>query len=269
MLWLYIGLFILLIFVSYFLITDHYKRVVNNNSLRCKELIILNNETTFHNIQGCYQYTYECASRAEFNKLTFEKYLYILIDEDQEFFKNIITAAKENKNKYAKYTKKVEKIKTQITFQICKKLHIPYKLFVKFENALFKKALLNKPICDVSVHCKITYTTPAGRRTTWHENTFTFAQLIAEYDKVINSIRDKEIRKYHIERERAMMSDGLRYDILNRDSFRCQICGSTAKDGVKLHVDHIIPVSKGGHTTPENLRTLCDRCNLGKSDKIE
>ena len=65
------------------------------------------------------------------------------------------------------------------------------------------------------------------------------------------------------------LTDSLRYDILRRDGFKCQICGSTAKDGVKLHVDHIIPVSKGGKTEPKNLRTLCDRCNLGKSDKIE
>ena len=65
------------------------------------------------------------------------------------------------------------------------------------------------------------------------------------------------------------MTSAMRYEILKRDNYRCQICGSTAQDGVKLHIDHIIPVSKGGKTVPENLRVLCDRCNLGKSDKIE
>ena len=30
-----------------------------------------------------------------------------------------------------------------------------------------------------------------------------------------------------------------------------------------------MPVSKGGRTEPGNLRTLCERCNMGKSDKIE
>lgn len=69
--------------------------------------------------------------------------------------------------------------------------------------------------------------------------------------------------------QRRLMSDSLRYDVLRRDGFRCQICGATQKDGVKLHVDHIYPVSKGGKTEMSNLRTLCERCNMGKSDKIE
>ena len=68
--------------------------------------------------------------------------------------------------------------------------------------------------------------------------------------------------------QRALMSDSLRYDILKRDGYRCHICGATQADGVKLHVDHIIPVSKGGRTEPSNLQTLCERCNLGKSNKL-
>ena len=66
--------------------------------------------------------------------------------------------------------------------------------------------------------------------------------------------------------ERSLLTPSLRYDILRRDGFRCTICGRGQEDGVKLHVDHIRPVSKGGRTIPENLRTLCQDCNLGKSD---
>ena len=70
--------------------------------------------------------------------------------------------------------------------------------------------------------------------------------------------------------ERSKLTAGLRYDIFRRDNFRCQICGRSAQDeGVVLHVDHIIPVSKGGKTEWNNLRTLCQDCNLGKSNKIE
>jgi 5-methylcytosine-specific restriction endonuclease McrA len=59
----------------------------------------------------------------------------------------------------------------------------------------------------------------------------------------------------------------LRYEILERDNFRCITCGATPKKE-KLHIDHIIPYSKGGKTTKNNLRCLCERCNIGKGDLI-
>lgn len=61
----------------------------------------------------------------------------------------------------------------------------------------------------------------------------------------------------------------LRLRVLTRDGFRCVLCRrSPAVDtGVVLHIDHILPVAKGGATTLENLQTLCRECNLSKSDK--
>lgn len=60
----------------------------------------------------------------------------------------------------------------------------------------------------------------------------------------------------------------LRFTILKRDNFSCSKCGrSPAKDpSIILHVDHIIPWSKDGETIIDNLETLCEQCNLGKSN---
>lgn len=60
----------------------------------------------------------------------------------------------------------------------------------------------------------------------------------------------------------------LRAQVLIRDNCICQMCGaSPAKNpDVQLHADHIKPWSKGGETVIENLRTLCLKCNVGKSD---
>lgn len=80
--------------------------------------------------------------------------------------------------------------------------------------------------------------------------------------------RDMSEHKRMVNQQRRLMTDSLRYDIFARDGFRCQICGASAAEGAKLHVDHIFPVSKGGKTEPGNLQTLCERCNLGKSNKI-
>jgi hypothetical protein len=65
------------------------------------------------------------------------------------------------------------------------------------------------------------------------------------------------------------ISLSLRIKILSRDKFKCVFCGkSPATDiGTKLHIDHIIPFSKGGKSILENLQTLCEECNLGKSNQ--
>lgn len=53
-------------------------------------------------------------------------------------------------------------------------------------------------------------------------------------------------------------------EVYRRDGARCVICGSTEN----LQLDHIIPFSKGGADTAENLQVLCQKCNLEKSNKI-
>lgn len=60
----------------------------------------------------------------------------------------------------------------------------------------------------------------------------------------------------------------LRFLVMRRDNFRCQHCGRSpaSEVGVRLHIDHINPWSKGGETIMDNLKTLCKRCNIGKSD---
>jgi 5-methylcytosine-specific restriction endonuclease McrA len=43
----------------------------------------------------------------------------------------------------------------------------------------------------------------------------------------------------------------------------------SAKEGAILHVDHIIPRSKGGKDEMDNYQTLCHKCNIGKSNKSQ
>jgi 5-methylcytosine-specific restriction endonuclease McrA len=89
------------------------------------------------------------------------------------------------------------------------------------------------------------------------------------YDKTIEEEKKRIEFEQQKKLERSKMTDSLRYDILRRDEYRCCICGVCASEGAKLHVDHIMPIAKGGKTVPDNLQTLCDRCNLGKSDKFD
>lgn len=52
--------------------------------------------------------------------------------------------------------------------------------------------------------------------------------------------------------------------ILERDGYKCVICGRGKNDGVELHVDHIKPKDLGGKATIENGQTLCSQHNFLK-----
>ncbi len=66
-------------------------------------------------------------------------------------------------------------------------------------------------------------------------------------------------------------SDRQRFSILLRDGFACTSCGASplSTRGTELHVDHVLPWSKGGETEDANLATKCRQCNLGKGDLLE
>ena len=66
---------------------------------------------------------------------------------------------------------------------------------------------------------------------------------------------------------RKNLSNGLRFDVLKRWQFRCFYCGAKAGD-VELHIDHVVPVSKGGTNDFDNLVPACKPCNSGKLAKL-
>lgn len=63
--------------------------------------------------------------------------------------------------------------------------------------------------------------------------------------------------------------------VFNRDGWKCQICGCdtpASLRGLLNHnapsMDHIIPLSRGGTHTYDNIQTACRTCNCKKSNKI-
>jgi 5-methylcytosine-specific restriction endonuclease McrA len=58
-----------------------------------------------------------------------------------------------------------------------------------------------------------------------------------------------------------------RRKVFERDGYRCVSCGRKAPPG-GLTLDHIVPKSKGGRGTVENLQTMCVPCNQEKADAL-
>jgi hypothetical protein len=77
-------------------------------------------------------------------------------------------------------------------------------------------------------------------------------EIIDEYVKALDEAT----------RDRAQFLK-LRPSILRRDGMRCTYCGSDG-NGTPLHCDHVLPKSRGGKSTPDNLVAACLSCNSRK-----
>lgn len=137
------------------------------------------------------------------------------------------------------------------------------KRYNDLERRLFKKSYIQP--AQTKFHVTKSYTSRKKQRHYECSKVFYADDFIHECDKTIEKARNRKSANV----ERKKMTPDLRYRVFNRDGFHCVLCGRSASDGVILHVDHIIPVSRGGATTLDNLRTLCADCNLGKGDKLE
>jgi len=92
-----------------------------------------------------------------------------------------------------------------------------------------------------------------------------------EIKEAFNNAIKKGRVKWQYEEDKAQrearerqLSRGLRWKILERDNFKCQVCGNGKDQGALLQVDHIVAKVFGGSDDEKNLRTLCIDCNVGK-----
>ena len=60
---------------------------------------------------------------------------------------------------------------------------------------------------------------------------------------------------------------GVEFDVFAKYEGKCVDCGKSADDGVKIHLDHKVPLAKGGTNAFDNLCLRCERHNPGKSTK--
>ncbi len=124
-----------------------------------------------------------------------------------------------------------------------------------------KMAEMNMPI---SKHSSSSYTHFFG---SWTNVLIRLNEYINEENKNIvdNKTQQIDVSSHKTSRNINLR---LRFLVMKRDNFKCCCCGRSpaTNPGLELHIDHIIPWSKGGETTIDNLQTLCRDCNLGKSN---
>ena len=237
---------------------------VQCNSTRLRILNSINGQYSFNTDICSLTYNVTTETKRQFDRFDFDGHMQSLIRENMDYFTNQINKCEYNRDKYTEYMNMVQLITTDSIKSDAMRCELSTNLFTKIENNLMKKSIKNAST-SFGATCWLSYTSPKGRSSYRCHHDYSYEEIKTAY----KNANRRNITKESIAYERAMVTDSLRYDIFKRDGFRCQICGRSQKDGVVLRLDHIVPVSKGGKTVPSNLRTLCDRCNIGKSDKYD
>jgi diadenosine tetraphosphate (Ap4A) HIT family hydrolase len=113
-----------------------------------------------------------------------------------------------------------------------------------------------------------------GRRTEGYE-LLDFGALTDEQKAELHALCFEKLKQFKVERGEAIwshrklsvgyISGTIRYEVLKRAKFRCELCGISA-DVKALEVDHILPRNKGGTDDISNFQALCYSCNAMKRD---
>lgn len=73
---------------------------------------------------------------------------------------------------------------------------------------------------------------------------------------------------WSIQYYRETLPAKLRAMVVQRDGMTCKLCGKAIASRKELHIDHIIPVSRGGKNTLNNLQPSHAVCNMQKRNKV-
>lgn len=229
-------------------------------------------------VQGLKYFSYEkfsdtlvrSVSRVVFNNAKKDFYKYVLkycipnhTSDTLEKMKNYFEAETKYNNdlqSLINVIRKYDKEYDSLPFYIKSDKHKQFKSLFTAETTVYNHFS--------STDIGFTYTSPQGRN---HEtnliqlNKRHYNIITNEISKIVN-MPSKDKQKI----ERNKMTPKLREEILERDNYTCQICGISQEDEphLLLEVDHIVPIAKGGLTVPENLQTLCWKCNRSKGAKL-
>lgn len=243
------------------IVSKRRERIIKVNSEKVKQIEELNKN--FKKISSKKHNVLEREySRKSLDRVNGDDVIKYHIENDIKGLRTDIENSIYNISLLDEYEKNVAKILEQESINNTKYSDKKYK---RIENIVLDKVIYTKKDFLIRVSLELYYRSNGGRVNESRNGFRNYEELLELYKEWENG------NKYEVTKrqERKIMNDDIRYNVLKRDNFTCQKCGITSKDGAKLEVDHIIPVSKGGKTVMSNLQTLCDRCNSGKSDKTK
>ncbi|MCM1367904.1 MAG: HNH endonuclease [Roseburia sp.] len=247
-----------------------YDDFILQNSLCLKQLKEINNRYKFDPDICLDQWnTYD--NENIFNTISCKDYLIYKLQYIEEEVIAQIKKTLKNKQIYSDYLNEVKAISNYGKFQSpINNLNLE-KLIIA-EKRCINSSLLQQPSTHfslkVTLYCsKINGHIYDEKTALFYDNDiFTLTKRL--HNKKGSFYSDREIWDALCRVERGKVTNKMRFSIYERDGYKCRKCGVSG-NYANLEIDHIIPISKGGKSTYDNLQTLCHDCNVEKGNRIE
>ena len=246
-----------------------YDNFILQNSLCLKQLKEINSRYKFNqNISFDQYHTYD--NENFYDTISCEDYLIYQLQYIGKQVSAQIKNISENKKLYSNYLNEAKTVSEFGRFSApIKNLNLE-KLIAK-EKKCLRKNLLQKPttqfVLTITLYCSTINGRIYDRKTAVFYDSDIFTLIKKLNNKNGTFYNDREIWNAICRVERGKVSNKMRFSIYERDGYRCCKCGFTDRYA-NLEIDHIIPISKGGKSTYDNLQTLCHKCNVEKGDSI-
>lgn len=250
--------------------------IIFRNSIALLELNKITSETRnklYYGLPECFKSEVFLDSKDKFNRFDPRREAPCCLYEQRESYISLAQNAFSNRKEYSEYRKKERHIYRKLGYpkkdvlEELKKIGFDQDRYIEREREIYCSWILQCPITSIEYRLEWSYTSPRGRNHYYNHRIYNQGQCFQMLEEEKNRRRNFEEYQSTAQYERSQMSPSLRFKVMRRDHYRCCICGRGQEDGVKLEVDHKIPVSKGGKTEMSNLWTLCFECNRGKSNK--
>lgn len=256
---------------AYFMLTVvRVSRTVEATSDALKDLARLN--ARFSTVRDAQQpiklsFIARVNSKAKYDRFNLEDYLLDELDRNETQIGHQISTRQHAVQNYSMYEREYQVLENTRLGQSTQTTNVNPERFARIELRRFSRRKLKRPAPRAKVTVGVTYRSPQGRNSYARSVQLTFDDLVRAMNRMRHARQQRTAYEQQRNTERAKMTDAIRVDVFRRDGYTCRFCGARPP-AVVLHVDHIVPVSRGGLTEMDNLQTLCASCNLGKGNRF-
>lgn len=262
-----VGILAAIIFPILYAIKKHkYRKFVLEHSLCLKQLEEINKRYSFYIIPNMDQeHSYD--NEDFYNEISCKDYLIYQLVYIRKKVADAANATLDNKTMFGKYQQEIKEKCKPGDYDIPVELK-DSKFLAKIESKIIAEKT-QCPVTEFKLNVELIHTDINGYYRESRSRSFDIEEIRDLIVRIKNQRNgyylDREIWDSICRVERGKVSNKMRFSIYKRDGNRCCKCGSR----YNLEIDHIIPISRGGKSTYDNLQTLCHRCNAEKGSDIE